>query len=194
MLLDDDPKASLPSACALQPWQSSRCSTWRRCCITADSSALADALSLVNSTTNFGEPTLSCSSCLTSCSLEPFVTLFSCVIPQRELPPRALPENVRHSLGEITLKRVDVKDSKPPERTVLGDGVERWCPLLSMLHFARFLSTSFELHALNSILLFTSLLSKLHFSAVLSILFFRQGVRIEPHVTFRVVFVWPNQK
>ena len=25
--LDDDPKASLPSACALQPWQSSRCST-----------------------------------------------------------------------------------------------------------------------------------------------------------------------
>ena len=116
--LDDDTKASLPSACALRPWQSSRCSTWRRCCITADSSALADALSLVNSTTNFGEPTLSCSSCLTSCSLEPFVTLFSCVIPQGKLPLRALPENVRHSLGEITLKGVDFKDSKPPERTV----------------------------------------------------------------------------
>ena len=66
--LDDDPKASLPSACALQPWQSSRCSTWRRCCITADSSALAHALSLVNS---FGEPTLSCS-CLTSCSFGAF--------------------------------------------------------------------------------------------------------------------------
>ena len=72
VLLDDDPKASLPSIWALRPWQSSRCSTWRRCCITADSSQLAHALSLVNSTTNFSEPTLSCSSCLTSCSFGAF--------------------------------------------------------------------------------------------------------------------------
>ena len=61
-----------------------------------------------------------------------------------------------------------------------------------ILHFAPFLSTPFELYALNTILLFTSFLSKLHFSAVLSI--FREGVRIEPHITFRVVFVRPNPK
>ena len=51
--------------------------------------------------------------------------------PLKELPPRALPENVHQSLGEITLKRVDVKDSKPQERTVLGDAVEQCCPPLS---------------------------------------------------------------
>ena len=61
--------------------------------------------------------------------------------PLKELPPRALPENVRHSLGEITLKRVDFKDSKPPERTVLGDAVEvvsaslHHCEALSKISF-----------------------------------------------------------
>ena len=34
-----------------------------------------------------------------------FRYLFSCVIRQGKFPPRALPENVYHSLGEITLKR-----------------------------------------------------------------------------------------
>ena len=119
--LDDDPKASLPSACALRPWQSSRCSTWRRCCITADSSALADALSLVN-------PTNFVFDILLLGAFRHFVLLRN---PLKELPPRALPENVHHSLGEIALKRVDVKDSKPQERTVLDDAVEQWCPPLS---------------------------------------------------------------
>ena len=44
-----------------------------------------------------------------------------------------------------------------------------------ILHFAPFLSTPFELYALNPILLFTSFLSKLHFSAVLSIFFVKES-------------------
>ena len=60
-----------------------------------------------------------------------------------------------------------------------------------MLHFARFLSTPFELYALNPFSLFT------YFCANFNVSFscfehFRQGVRVEPHVTFRVVFVRPN--
>ena len=51
-----------------------------------------------------------------------------------------------------------------------------------MLHFAPFLSTPFESYTLKPILLFTSFLSKLQFSAVSSI--FCEGVRIEPHVHF----------
>ena len=50
----------------------------------------------------------------------------------------------------------------------------------------------FEVHALDPFLLFTSFLSKHLFSAVLS--FFRESVRIEPHVAFRVVFVRPDPK
>ena len=42
-----------------------------------------------------------------------------------------------------------------------------------------FLSTPFEFH----ILLFLPYFCQLHFSAVLSFFFFRQSVRIEPHVT-----------
>ena len=60
------------------------------------------------------------------------------------------------------------------------------------LHFARFLSTPFELHALNSILLWPHFCPNFNFSAVLSI--FRHGVRIEHHVTFRVVFLRANPK
>ena len=41
-----------------------------------------------------------------------------------------------------------------------------------MLHFARFLSTPFELNALNSILLFTSIWSKLQFFSCFELSFF----------------------
>ena len=60
--------------------------------------------------------------------------------------------------------------------------------------FCVFLSTPFELYALNPITLFASFLSKLQFFICFEFFFFRQGVRIEPHVTFRVVFVPPNPK
>ena len=59
-----------------------------------------------------------------------------------------------------------------------------------MLHFAPFFSTPFELYALNSILLFTLFLSNFNFSDVLRF-FFREGVRIEPHITFCVFLSTP---
>ena len=61
-----------------------------------------------------------------------------------------------------------------------------------ILHFAPFLSTPFEFFALNPSYFLPHFCPNFNFSAVFSI--FRQGVRIEPHVTFRVVFVRPNPK
>ena len=60
-----------------------------------------------------------------------------------------------------------------------------------MLHFASFLSAPFEEYALNTILLFTSFLSKLKLFNCFEHFF---GVRIELHITFRVVLVPPNSK
>ena len=56
-----------------------------------------------------------------------------------------------------------------------------------MLHFAPFLSP-FELYALNSILLFTLCLSNFQ---LFSAFFFREGVRIEPHITLCVFLSTP---
>ena len=68
-----------------------------------------------------------------------------------------------------------------------------WTPLPLTPPLGRF-STPFESYALNTILLFALCLSKLQFFSCFELFFFREGVRIEPHITFRVVFVRPKPK
>ena len=133
VLLDDDPKASLPSACALQPWQSSRCSTWRRCCITADSSALADALSLVNSN-KFRRTHALLLFVFDILLLGAFCHFVLLRNPLKELPPRALPVNILPQSWRNHLERRGLQGqqaARTNRRTVMlsNGGVRLSAPL-----------------------------------------------------------------